>query len=43
MYDEDDLTLLDVIELESPLDHLGPLTAESEVPRPNPDAMLALL
>lgn len=44
MYDEDDLTLLDVeVELESPLDHLGPLTAELEVPKPNPDAMLALL
>lgn len=43
MYDEDDLTLLDVeVELESPLDHLGPLTAESES-RPNPEAMLALL
>lgn len=44
MYDEDDLTLLDPdVELESPLDHLGPLTAESETPLPNPDAMLALL
>lgn len=45
MYDEDDLTLLEdlEVELESPLDHLGPLTAESEVPKPNPDAMLALL
>ena len=43
MYDEDDLTLLDVeVELESPLDHLGSLTAESES-RPNPEAMLALL
>lgn len=43
MYDEDDLTLLDTeIELESPLDHLGPLTA-AEAPKPNPDAMLALL
>ncbi len=45
MYDEDDLTLLEEIEveLESPLDHLGSLTADSEVPKPNPDAMLALL
>ncbi|MBW4637188.1 MAG: HEAT repeat domain-containing protein [Gloeocapsa sp. UFS-A4-WI-NPMV-4B04] len=45
MYDEDDLTLLEEleVELESPLDHLGPLTAEAEVPKPNPDAMLALL
>lgn len=44
MYDEDDLTVLDPeIELESPLDHLGPLTADSEAPKLNPDAMLALL
>lgn len=45
MYDEDDLTLLEEleVELESPLDHLGPLTAEAEVPKPNPDTMLALL
>ena len=44
MYDEDDLSLLDAeAELESPLDHLGPLTAESEMPKPNPEAMLALL
>lgn len=44
MYDEDDLTVLDPeIELESPLDHLGSLTADSEAPKLNPDAMLALL
>lgn len=45
MYDDDDLSLLDIddAELESPLDHLGPLTAETETPKPNPDAMLALL
>lgn len=44
MYDYEDLSLLNPeIELESPLDHLGPLTAESEVSRPDPDAMLALL
>ena len=44
MYDEDDLSLLDAeAELESPLDHLGPLSAESEIPKPNPEAMLALL
>ncbi len=44
MYNDDDLTVLDPeIELESPLDHLGPLTADAEVPKPNPDAMLALL
>ena len=43
MDDEDDLTLLDVeVELESPLDHLGPLASDLES-RPNPDAMLALL
>ena len=46
MYDEDDLTVIDPeleFELESPLDHLEPLAAESEVSHPNPDAMLALL
>ncbi|ARV61695.1 hypothetical protein BZZ01_26480 [Nostocales cyanobacterium HT-58-2] len=44
MYDEDDLSLLDVeAELESPLDHMGPLTAETETPKPNPEQMLALL
>lgn len=45
MYDEDDLTLLEdpEFELESPLDHLEPLNAESEEAKPNPDAMLALL
>ncbi len=44
MYDDEDLSVLNPeISLESPLDHLGPLTADSEVPRPNPDAMLALL
>ncbi len=44
MYNDDDLTVLDPeIELESPLDHLGPLTADAEVPKPNPDVMLALL
>ncbi len=44
MYDEDDLSLLDAeAELESPLDHLGPLSAESEKPKPDPEAMLALL
>lgn len=44
MYDEDELMLLDVeVELESPLDRLEPLTAESEEPKPNPEAMLALL
>lgn len=44
MYDEDDLSLLDAeAELESPLDHLRPLSAESEKPKPDPEAMLALL
>ncbi|MGH8001350.1 MAG: HEAT repeat domain-containing protein [Brasilonema sp.] len=44
MYDEDDLSLLDVeTELESPLDHMGPLTAETETQKPNPEHMLALL
>jgi HEAT repeat protein len=45
MYDEDDLSLLDTVveELDSPLDHLGPLSADSEAVKPNPEAMLALL
>jgi HEAT repeat protein len=44
MYDDDDLSLLDVeIELESPLDKMEPLTAESEVAKPDPEEMLALL
>lgn len=44
MYNEEELNLLDAeVELESPLDRLEPLSAESEVPKPNPDAMLALL
>lgn len=45
MYDEDDLSLLDTVveELDSPLDHLGPLTADAEAVKPNPEAMLALL
>lgn len=44
MYDDEDLTsLLDGVDLESPLDRLEPLTVEVEAHRPNPDAMLALL
>jgi HEAT repeat protein len=44
MYDEDDLSLLDAeTELESPLDKIEPLTHESEVPKPDPEEMLALL
>ncbi|BAY15554.1 HEAT domain-containing protein [Nostoc sp. HK-01] len=44
MYDDDDLSLLDPdVELESPLDKMEPLTAESEVAKPDPEVMLALL
>jgi HEAT repeat protein len=44
MYDEEDLSLLDLeVELESPLDHMEPLTAETEVAKPDPEVMLALL
>jgi HEAT repeat protein len=44
MYDDDDLSLLDPdTELESPLDQIEPLNAESEPPKPDPETMLALL
>jgi HEAT repeat protein len=44
MYHEEDLSLLDTeAELDSPLDHIQPLTAESEVAKPDPELMLALL
>lgn len=44
MYSDDELTLLDPdTELESPLDDMEPLEAESEVPKPDPEVMLALL
>jgi HEAT repeat protein len=44
MYDEYDLSLLDVEEeLESPLDKIEPLTAESVVAKPDPEEMLVLL
>src|SRR5437868_4030970 len=44
MYDDDDLSVLDAdIELESPLDKMGAVDAESEADKPNPEAMLALL
>lgn len=44
MYDDDDLSVLDTTaELESPLDDIEPIDAESEAQKPNPDAMLALL
>jgi HEAT repeat protein len=43
MYD-DDLTLLDIdADLESPLDHMEPVDAESEEPKPDPEEMLPLL
>ncbi len=44
MYDEEQLSLLEAeVELESPLDQIEPLTPESEVIRPDPEEMLALL
>jgi len=45
MYDEDEdlLILSDDEELESPLDKLEPVDAESAEPKPDPEAMLALL
>ncbi|UBF25591.1 HEAT repeat domain-containing protein [Kovacikia minuta CCNUW1] len=44
MYDDDDLTLLDIdADLESPLDHMEPVDAESEEPKPDPEEMLPLL
>ena len=43
MYDNDDLSVLEAeIELD-PLDNLGSIAAEEELPKPDPDAMLALL
>ena len=44
MYDDDDLSLLDTAdELESPLDDIEPIDAESEAHKPDPDEMLTLL
>ncbi|AKG21901.1 HEAT repeat domain-containing protein [Calothrix sp. 336/3] len=44
MYDEDDLSLLDVeVELASPLDQMEALTDESELPQVDPEEMLPLL
>ncbi|QZZ22033.1 HEAT repeat domain-containing protein [Leptothermofonsia sichuanensis E412] len=44
MYDDDDLTVLDLeSDLESPLDHMQPVDAESEEPKPDPEEMLLLL
>ncbi|MFM5984493.1 MAG: HEAT repeat domain-containing protein, partial [Sphaerospermopsis kisseleviana] len=43
MYDEDDINLLDnEADLESPLDKIEPITPESEIVKPDPEAMLAL-
>jgi HEAT repeat protein len=44
MYDDDDLTVLDLdSDLESPLDHMDPVDAESEEAKPDPAEMLLLL
>ena len=44
MYDDDDLSVLDTEdELESPLDAIEPIDAETEAQKPNPEVMLALL
>ncbi|CEJ43543.1 HEAT repeat domain-containing protein [Umezakia ovalisporum] len=44
MYDEEELSLLDAeVELESPLDNIAAVNAESEVAKPDPEVMLALL
>lgn len=44
MYDNDDLSVLDAAtELESPLDEIEPIDAESEAQKPDPEVMLALL
>jgi HEAT repeat protein len=44
MYDEDDdLTFLNEDDLDSPLDHMAPVDAETEAEKPNPEEMLALL
>lgn len=43
MYDDDELSVLDVTDLESPLDDIEPVDAETDAPKPNPEAMLALL
>jgi HEAT repeat protein len=44
MYDDEDLSVLDTaVDLESPLDDIEPLDAESEAQKPDPEAMLALL
>ena len=43
MYDDDDLSVLDAADLESPLDDIEPIDSESEAQKPDPEAMLALL
>ncbi|HEY9619535.1 MAG TPA: HEAT repeat domain-containing protein [Crinalium sp.] len=44
MYDDDDLSVLEAaLELESPLDKMGPVEDEVEANKPNPEAMLLLL
>lgn len=44
MDDSDDLKVLDLdADLESPLDRMAPVDAETEATRPDPEAMLALL
>ncbi|MEM6426590.1 MAG: HEAT repeat domain-containing protein [Cyanobacteria bacterium P01_H01_bin.119] len=44
MYDKDELTTLDVdLDLESPLDHMGPPGTAPSMPEYDPDLMLALL
>ncbi|NEO97339.1 MAG: HEAT repeat domain-containing protein [Symploca sp. SIO2E9] len=44
MYSNEDLSVLDTVDdLESPLDQLEPVDADSEVPKPDPDEMLAML
>lgn len=44
MYDDDDLSVLDIEgDLESPLDQIEPIDAESAEPKPDPEEMLRLL
>jgi len=44
MYDKENVSLLDdEVDLQSPLDNIEPITSESEIVKPDPDAMLELL
>ena len=44
MYDKENVNLLDdEVDLQSPLDNIEPITSESEIVKPDPDAMLELL